>query len=116
MDNQSDCRSCKDDSDVINLSLGDYLLEGEYILNGKKTASDLPEIEGYKRAIKFADGLGSVVVAAAGNEGLNIRDQNQMNDFLKHLEIYGLGDISFKGVVRDIPADLLGCISFFYRE
>ncbi|MBL2849882.1 peptidase S8, partial [Klebsiella pneumoniae] len=63
--------AAKDDSDVINLSLGDYLLEGEYILNGKKTASDLPEIEGYKRAIKFANGLGSVVVAAAGNEGLN---------------------------------------------
>ncbi|MCV5403864.1 hypothetical protein OFM88_30370, partial [Escherichia coli] len=74
--------------------------------------SDLPEIEGYKRAIKFANGLGSVVVAAAGNEGLNIRDQNQMNDFFKkHLEIYGLGDISFKGVVRDIPADLPGVVS-----
>ncbi|WP_267379943.1 S8 family serine peptidase [Bacillus sp. GM_Baccil_2] len=104
--------AAKDNSDVINLSLGDYLLEGEYILNGKKIASDLPEIEGYKRAIKFASRLGSVVVAAAGNEGLNVRNQNQMNDFFKkHLEIYDLGDISFKGVVRDIPADLPGVVS-----
>ncbi|PGS99272.1 S8 family peptidase [Bacillus cereus] len=104
--------AAKDNADVINLSLGDYLLEGEYIFNGKKITSDLPEIEGYKRAIKFASGLGSVVVAAAGNEGLNVRDKNQMNDFFKtHLEIYGLGNVSFTGVVRDIPADLPGVVS-----
>ncbi|EMJ6445238.1 S8 family serine peptidase [Bacillus cereus] len=104
--------AAKDNADVINLSLGDYLLEGEYILNGKRITSDLPEIEGYKRAVNFANKSGSVVVAAAGNEGLNVRDKNQINDFFKtYLEINGLEKVSFRGIVRDIPADLPGVVS-----
>ncbi|HDR8471402.1 TPA: S8 family serine peptidase [Bacillus cereus] len=104
--------AAKDNADVINLSLGDYLLEGEYILNGKRITSDLPELEGYKRAVNLANKSGSVVVAAAGNEGLNVRDKNQMNDFFKtYLEINGLEKVDFRGMVRDIPADLPGVVS-----
>ncbi|WP_436866415.1 S8 family serine peptidase [Bacillus fungorum] len=45
--------AAKDDVDVINLSLGDYLLNGKYFSNGKYISSDLPEIEGYQRAVDY---------------------------------------------------------------
>ncbi|MDA1762352.1 S8 family serine peptidase [Bacillus cereus] len=96
--------AAKDDVDVINLSLGTYLLDGTYLLNREKYVGDIAEIEGYKRAINYAKSLGSVTVAASGNDGLNVKDNNQMNEFFKmNLDSK---DIIFEGNVLDIPASI----------
>lgn len=96
--------SAKDDVDVINLSLGTYLLDGTYLFNGEKHIGDVAEIEGYKRAINYAKSLGSVTVAASGNDGLNVNDKNQMDEFFKmNLDS---GELTFEGDVLDIPASL----------
>ncbi|MGX5434957.1 S8 family peptidase [Bacillus toyonensis] len=104
--------AAKDDVDVINLSLGDYLLSGKYFSNGKYISSDIPEIEGYQRAVDFAMKLGSVVVAAAGNDGLNVKDTLKMNHFFKsYLESNAIENTNFFGKIKDIPADLSGVVT-----
>ncbi|MEH6891860.1 S8 family serine peptidase [Bacillus sp. JJ864] len=102
----------KDDVDVINLSLGDYLLNGNYSSNNKIISTDIPEIEGYQRAINFAIKSGSVVVAAAGNDGLDVKDKIKLNNFFKsYLELNGLEKINFTGEIYDIPASLSGVVT-----
>ncbi|MCR6850513.1 S8 family serine peptidase [Bacillus sp. IBL03825] len=96
--------AAKDDIDVINLSLGTYLLDGTYLRNGEKISGDVAEIEGYKRAINYAKSQGSITVAASGNDGLNITDKKQMDEFFK-LKLDST-ELAFEGEVLDIPASL----------
>lgn len=69
-----------DGNDVINLSLGEYLMISGEFENGN---NDYQEYVEYKEAIDYAISKGAVVVAAAGNESLNIDDNNEM---LAHLD------------------------------
>jgi len=75
--------AAKDDVDVINVSLGSYLINGIVHSNNDRSVNNLAEIEGYKRAIQFAKNQGSVVVAAVGNDSLNLKDNKQMHEFFK---------------------------------
>ncbi|ANN35630.1 peptidase S8 (plasmid) [Bacillus thuringiensis serovar coreanensis] len=96
--------AAKDDVDVINISLGDYLVDGMIYSENGRSVNDLAEIEGYKRAIKFARDKGSVVVSAAGNDSLDVKNDNIMNEFLR--KKFMKEGTNFKGKIFDVPASL----------
>ncbi|MED1270811.1 S8 family serine peptidase [Bacillus mycoides] len=96
--------AAKDDVDVINISLGDYLINGIALLGENGSKSNIAEIKAYRDAIKFAENQGSVIVAAAGNDSLNVNDKQQMQNFLKN-KIKNDG-ITLRGKVIDVPASL----------
>jgi len=101
--------AANDKVDVINLSLGSYLIKGKTISNGVESKEDLAEMKGYEKAIKYAQKKGSVLVAAAGNDALNVKDKKEMNEFItKKLEE---DNITFKGKVYDVPAALPGVVT-----
>ncbi|MBE7099298.1 S8 family peptidase [Bacillus cereus] len=94
--------AAKDDVDVINLSLGEYLLkDGVYSNNGK---NDAAEVRAYKKAIHFAYKHGSIVVAAAGNDGVNVKDQRQLSKLMNN-KLKDKG-ITVSGTILDMPGAL----------
>lgn len=101
--------AAKDDVDVINLSLGSYLIKGKTFSNGEKSTEELAEIKAYEKAIKYAQRLGSVVVASAGNDSLNVRDKQAMDNFIK--EKLKEDNVTFRGKIFDIPAALPGVVT-----
>ncbi|HFJ9447823.1 MULTISPECIES: S8 family peptidase [Bacillus] len=94
----------KDDVDVINLSLGSYLINGTIYFKDGTKKNESTDIKAYKKAIQYARKMGSVVVAAAGNDGLDVTNKNDMNNFLK--EQFAKDDITYKGIGMDAPASL----------
>ncbi|WP_246070590.1 S8 family peptidase [Paenibacillus kobensis] len=96
--------AAKDDVDVINLSLGSYLIKGLTFSSEGKSNEELVEIEGYKRAIEYARDRGSVVVAAVGNDGVNEKDRKQFEQFMRAK--MAEDGVTFKGKVFDVPASL----------
>jgi lantibiotic leader peptide-processing serine protease len=58
--------AANDEVDVINLSLGTY----KSLVN----PADRAIVEGYKRAVRYAETKGVVVVASTGNENYNLRN------------------------------------------
>lgn len=97
--------AANDDVDVINLSLGEYMLvSGKYSNN----TNDSAEYNAYKRAVDYAYEKGSVIVAAVGNDGVDISDKQQMIDVLNSK----LKDMSVvKGKVLDMPGHLKNVVA-----
>lgn len=97
--------AANDDVDVINLSLGEYMLvSGKYSNN----TNDSAEYNAYKRAVNYAYDKGSVIVAAVGNDGVDISDKQQMIDILNSK----LKDITVvKGKVLDMPGHLKNIVA-----
>ncbi|MED1612580.1 S8 family serine peptidase [Bacillus paranthracis] len=75
--------AAKDNVDVINISLGEYLINGIVSSSYGESSEELSEIKAYKKAIKYAKSKGSVIVAAAGNDSLNVTNKQEMNDFFR---------------------------------
>ncbi|PFZ07904.1 peptidase S8 [Bacillus pseudomycoides] len=96
--------AAKDDVDVINISLGNYLINGTAFLDNQQSKTDLAEIKAFKKAITFAKKQGSVIVAAAGNDSLNVNDKEQMYNFLR--KKLKSDNISLDGNLLDVPASL----------
>ncbi len=67
----------KDDVDVINLSLGEYLLR-----DSTDEDDDTALINIYQRAINYAHNQGSVVVASVGDEGMDLQNQDELKTIL----------------------------------
>ncbi|CAH8719413.1 S8 family serine peptidase [Paenibacillus thiaminolyticus] len=89
--------AANDEVDVINLSIGEYMLVSGQFSNG---ANDSAEYNAYKRAINYAYEKGSVVVASVGNDGVQISDNQQMIDVLNSK----LNNITVvEGKVLDMP-------------
>nr|WGD92732.1 S8 family serine peptidase [Bacillus subtilis] len=77
-------RAAKDDVDVINISLGTFLVNSKGKNNGKPVTDDLAEIKAFRKAVAFAHRKGSAVVASIGNEGLNLKDKKAVYDYWKN--------------------------------
>ncbi|ETT84689.1 S8 family peptidase [Bacillus mycoides] len=97
--------AAKDDVDVINISLGDYLVDGIIYSQNDRSINNLAEIEGYKRAIKFAKNKGSAVVASAGNDSLDVKNEQQMINFYKKLNGEN-GEYNYNAKILNVPAGL----------
>lgn len=68
-----------DGNDIINLSFGKYLMiSGEY----EDGTNDLNEFNMYKEVIDYAIKKGVVIVSAAGNDSLDLEDNDSLVDFL----------------------------------
>ncbi|MCS4488257.1 S8 family serine peptidase [Streptococcus sp. SQ9-PEA] len=92
-------QAAKDDVDVINLSFGEYLLE-----NSMDESDRTALINIYQRAVNFAYNQGSVVVASAGNEGINLDNQTELKYHFSSLN--GKHYTQIDGSVKDVPAEL----------
>ncbi|MDA1668151.1 S8 family serine peptidase [Bacillus cereus] len=101
--------AAKDDVDVINLSLGSYLIDGTIYFKDGTSTKEKTSIKAYKKAIQYARKMGSVVVAAAGNDGLDVTNKEVMDKFLK--EQFSKDNITYKGIGLDTPASLPGIIT-----
>ncbi|KGX85054.1 peptidase S8 [Pontibacillus litoralis JSM 072002] len=101
--------AANDDVDVINLSLGSYLIKGKTFSNGESSKEELAEIKAYQKAVKYAQKKGSVVVAAAGNDSLDVKDKEEMSEFIQ--EKLDEDGVTFKGKGFDIPAALPGVVT-----
>nr|WGD78903.1 S8 family serine peptidase [Bacillus subtilis] len=77
-------QAAKDDVDVINISLGTFLVNSKGKNNGKPVTDDLAEIKAFRKAVAFAHRKGSAVVASIGNEGLNLKDKKAVYDYWKN--------------------------------
>ncbi|HEL0024539.1 S8 family serine peptidase [Streptococcus equi subsp. zooepidemicus] len=93
-------QAAKDDVDVINLSLGQYLLKDSSNIDEDRTAL----INSYQRAINYAHKQGSVVVASVGDEGANLNNQAELKNLVSTLT--GRAFSSVDGTIEDIPAQL----------
>lgn len=97
--------AAKDDVDVINLSVGEYLIQGNIkYADGSVETDQIAEIKAYKKALNIAHKMGSVVVASVGNDSLNMNDKELTREFWE--EDLKEDAISFQGKLLDIPAQL----------
>ena len=68
-----------DGNDIINLSFGKYLMiSGSY----EDGTNDLNEFKLFKKVLDYAHERGVVVVAAAGNDSLNLDDNDSLINFM----------------------------------
>ncbi|PRT27435.1 S8 family peptidase [Bacillus thuringiensis] len=101
--------AAKDDVDVINLSLGSYLVDGTIYSKEGASKKEAAEIKAYKKAIKYAKKQGSVVVAAAGNDGIDVTNYQMMDKLIKERLLQD--DLTYKGMGLDVPASLSNVIT-----
>ena len=92
-----------DGNDIINLSTGQYLMiDGEY----EDGTNDFETFLKYKKAIEYANQKGVIVVAALGNDSLNVSNQS---DLLKLIS--SRKKVRKPGLVVDVPSYFSSTIS-----
>ena len=96
-----------DKVDVINMSIGGFD-SLKYYTNGQKN-SDIADVLLWKRAIEYAVQKNVTVVAAAGNESLNMNDKKMVTDYLN--KEYGSADLIFKGPSVETPGQIPGVVT-----
>lgn len=107
--------AANDGVDVISMSLGGFDIIGQafYVnpVTGEKTnlGNDVADFKAYKRAVDYALSKGSLVVAASGNDGIDISNKREVMDFLN--AEYGGNGLSFTGAGFAVPATLPGVIT-----
>ncbi|PZE20046.1 S8 family peptidase [Paenibacillus xerothermodurans] len=67
---QAIIQAARDECDVINVSLGTY--------KSMRKPLDRVIVEAYKRAVQYAHIKGSIVVASAGNDGIDLSDPEKV--------------------------------------
>lgn len=73
--------AAKDQVDVLNISLGEYLVQGSIKNKDGSITSNKAEIKAYKKAINFAKKNGIIVVASSGNDSLNLDNKKKVQDY-----------------------------------
>ncbi|SFG22018.1 Serine protease, subtilisin family [Desulfotomaculum arcticum] len=107
--------AANDGVDVISMSLGDFAVKGQVFytdpLTGEKVAlgNDIADFAAYKRAIQYAINKGSLVVLAAGNEGINLTAKGKVTDYLN--SVYGDDGLSFVGAGFEVPGTIPGVVT-----
>lgn len=108
--------SAADDGvDVISMSLSGFDIKGQVFytdpLTGEKVAlgNDIADFLAYKRAIQYAENKGSLIVAAAGNEAINMTNKKNVTDFLN--TVYGAYGLSFRGAGFSVPSTIPGVVT-----
>jgi subtilisin family serine protease len=99
--------AANDRVDVINMSIGGFD-NLKYYYNGEKY-SDIADVLLWKRAIEYAIQKNVTVVAAGGNESLNMDDKKMVTDYLN--KTYGSSDLIFKGRSVETPGQIPGVIT-----
>ncbi|AGL00265.1 S8 family peptidase [Desulfoscipio gibsoniae] len=107
--------AANDDVDVISTSLSGFSIMGQVFytdpLTGDKVAlgNDVADFAAFKRAIQYAVKKGSLVVVAAGNEGLNMTAKGNVTDYLN--SAYAGTGLSFVGAVFQVPGTIPGVVT-----
>lgn len=107
--------AANDGVDVISMSLGGFDGMGQvfYVdpVTGKKEnlGNDVADFTAYKRVVDYVTKKGSLVVVAAGNEGLNATNKKEVMDYLN--EEYGGDGLYFVGAGFEVPGTLPGVVT-----
>ncbi|AEI41766.1 S8 family serine peptidase [Paenibacillus mucilaginosus] len=101
-------QAANDKVDVINMSIGGFDGIARYTYEGLKY-SDVADMLLWKRAVQYAVSRNVTVVAAAGNEELNLNDAHAVVDYMN--QSYGELGFTFKSAVREVPGTLPGVIN-----
>ncbi|MGX0147511.1 S8 family peptidase [Staphylococcus hominis] len=96
-------KSAADDNvDVINISSGEYLINGSKKHGRKTDNQDQKDIAKYKKAISYAYKKGSIIVASYGNDSINIDNSAKFKEKYSQLN----KNIKFNSSIIDAPAQL----------
>lgn len=96
---QAIIQAVDDGNQVINLSVGNYLLKNGSYVDG---SNDYNGFLVYKRAIDYATSKGSIIVSTLGNDSLDLTSDNGTN---KIIEKKNLKKIEDPGGIVDSPSN-----------
>jgi subtilisin family serine protease len=107
--------AANDGSDIISMSIGGYDIIGQVFYTDPETGkkinlgNDVADFTAYKRAVQYAAKKGSLIVAAAGNEGLNAGNKREVMNYLN--AAYAENGLSFVGAGFQVPGTLPGVVT-----
>ncbi|WP_170008502.1 S8 family peptidase [Bacillus fonticola] len=107
--------AANDGVDVISMSLGGFDVLGQTFYidpetgEKQKLGNDVADFKAYKRVVKYVTEKGSLVVAAAGNDGINATNKNEVTNFLN--ASYGGDGLYFVGAGFEVPGTLPGVVT-----
>lgn len=107
--------AANDGVDVISMSLGGFDVLGQvfYVdpITGEKQnlGNDVADFKAYKRAVEYVTNKGSLVVVAAGNEGLNATNKSEVTAYLN--AEYGGDGMYFVGAGFEVPGTIPGVVT-----
>lgn len=108
-------KATDDGANVINLSMSGYDLKGKCYWVDPDTGikhdlgDDMAEYELYKRAIEYALDKNVTVVTAAGNDGIDCSDSQDIIEFLNNRN--KKDGLIYEGVAYEIPGSIDGVIN-----
>lgn len=94
--------------DVLAMSLGGFDVMSRYYIDAQGQ-SDVADFLAYQRAVRYALQRGCAVVAAAGNDAIDIGNPRRVTDFLN--AEYGPYGYVFRGTAREVPGTLAGVLA-----
>jgi subtilisin family serine protease len=101
-------QAANDRVDVINMSIGGFDAISRYTYQGA-SYSDVADIVLWKRAIQYAVNRNVTVVAAAGNESLNLNNPTEITAYMN--QTYGPLGFTFRGASKEVPGQTPGVIT-----
>ncbi|MEW5548922.1 S8 family serine peptidase [Peribacillus frigoritolerans] len=102
-------QAADDGVDVINMSIGGFDALSRYSYQNSGSYSDIADMLVWKRAIQYAVKKNVTVVAAAGNESLNLNNPTTITDYMNRE--YGYLGLQFKGASIEVPGQLPGVMT-----
>jgi subtilisin family serine protease len=102
-------QAANDGVDVINMSIGGFDSISGYTFEGVKY-KDVADMVLWKRAVQYAVNHDVTVVAAAGNESLNLSNPTEITAYM-NAAYGGPSGLTFKGASREVPGQTPGVIT-----